>query len=450
MFRKILIANRGEIAVRIIKAARSLGVQTVAVYSEADRLSPHLDLADEKICIGGARSEESYLSMSALLQAAELSNAQAIHPGYGFLAENALFAARCLQHRISFIGPSPRVIQIMGDKATAKKTMEQAGLPTIPGIEGVLADVQEAEKAAAEIGFPVLLKATAGGGGRGMRLCHDLDSLRINFQEAQIEAEKAFGNPALYLEKYISGGRHIEFQVLADNFGNVVQLGERECSIQRKNQKLVEESPSAAISEEIRQTMGQKVSKAILKIGYLNAGTVEFLLSPQGDLFFMEMNTRLQVEHPVTEMITGIDIVQEQIKIAANYRMTLRQQDIRFSGHSIECRLNAEDPENGFQPNPGTVTRFHFPGLEGNRDVRLDTHVREGYQIPPFYDSLIGKLIVHASTAQEAMDRMKSVLQGCSIEGVKTTIPLHLMIMDHPLFRSGQYNTNFVSDVLKL
>lgn len=450
MFQKILIANRGEIAIRITRAARDLGIKTVAVYSEGDKQSTHIDMADERICIGGFRSDESYLAMTAILQAAESSNAQAIHPGYGFLSENALFAARCLQHRITFIGPTCRAIQLMGDKAVAKKTMRKAGLPTIPGSEGLIAEVQDAQKIADEIGYPILLKATAGGGGKGMRICTDRASLCLNFSEAQIEADKAFGNSALYLEKYITGGRHIEFQILADNFGNAVHLGERECSIQRKNQKLVEESPSAAISSALRHELGAKVVQAIQIMGYVNAGTVEFLMSPEGDLYFMEMNTRLQVEHPVTEMTTSVDIVKEQIKIAANYRMTLHQQDILFSGHSIECRINAEDPENGFIPNPGTITRFSLPESELNKNVRLDTHVREGYVIPPFYDSLIGKLIVHGETRLETIDLMKKVLQRFTIEGVKTTIPLHIAIMENEVFRSGFYNTNFIPDVLKL
>jgi len=450
VFRKILVANRGEIAVRIIRAAQELGVRTVAVYSEADRESPHVEMADERVCIGGPRSHESYLNMDAILEAAEQTEARAIHPGYGFLSENAAFAARCLQHRITFIGPSAGAIRLMGDKAVAKHTMREAGLPTIPGSDGLVHDVAEARRIAAEVGYPVLLKATAGGGGRGMRVCHDEAELEVHFQEASMEAEKAFGNPALYLEKFITGGRHIEFQVLADAFGNVVHLGERECSIQRKNQKLVEESPSPALTASVREEMGRKVVEAVRKIGYVNAGTVEFFRAPEGQLYFMEMNTRLQVEHPVTEMITGVDIVKQQLLIAANYRMELTQEDIGFHGHAIECRINAEDPEQGFRPVPGTIETLELPEGLSDGDVRFDSHVAAGYTIPPYYDSMIGKLIVRAGSRDGAVARMKQALQACRIEGVPTTIPLHLRIMDSEPFVRGEYNTRFVTDVLQL
>ncbi len=450
MFRKILVANRGEIAVRIIRAAREMGVETVAVFSEADRQSPHVSLADESICIGGPRSHESYLNMDAILEAAEQTEARAIHPGYGFLSENALFAARCVQHRITFIGPSAGSIRLMGDKAVAKHTMRRAGLPTIPGSEGIVLDVDEAGRVAAEVGYPVLLKATAGGGGRGMRVCHDLEELRVNFQEASMEAEKAFGNSGLYLEKFITGGRHIEFQILADSFGNVVHLGERECSIQRKNQKLVEESPSPVLTTEERADMGRRVVEAVRAIGYVNAGTVEFFRAPEGRLYFMEMNTRLQVEHPVTEMTTGVDIVKQQFLIAANYRMQLTQENIVFRGHAIECRINAEDPDDGFRPVPGTIEALGLPsGLDGD-DIRFDSHVTNGYTIPPYYDSMIGKLIVKAPTRREAIARMRRALAECRVQGVKTTIPLHQRIMDTPDFIDGDYSTRFVPDVLNL
>ncbi|MBN2384387.1 acetyl-CoA carboxylase biotin carboxylase subunit [bacterium] len=450
MFRKLLIANRGEIAVRINRAAHALGVRTVAVYSEADRLSPHVEAADEKVCIGGPRSDQSYLRADALLQAAEMTDCQAIHPGYGFLAENALFAARCQQHRLAFVGPSGRMIQVMGDKAVAKRTMKEAGLPTIPGSDGILASLEEARGLAGRIGYPVLLKATAGGGGKGMRVVLDQSELEEKYQEARLEADKAFGNPALYLEKFINNGRHIEFQILADNFGNVIHLGERECSIQRKNQKLVEESPSPAISASIRKKMGDRIVKAIRQIGYVNAGTVEFFMDPEGQLYFMEMNTRLQVEHPVTEMITGLDIVQEQLKIAAQYQLGLSQKDVQFEGHSLECRINAEDPDNNFQPNPGKITRFEVPGLERDGAVRLDSHVREGYTIPPYYDSLIGKLIVHGQDRAGAIELMRSTLEQTRIEGVTTTIGLHRTIMKQSEFIEGKYSTRFIPDILKL
>ncbi len=450
MFKKILVANRGEIAVRIIRAARSLGVKTVAVFSEADRASPHVAMADERICIGGPRSQDSYLNMDAILEAAEQTEARAIHPGYGFLAENPIFAARCLQHRITFIGPSAGAIRLMGDKAVAKDTMKSAGLPTIPGSDGLVSDLEEAARIADEVGYPVLLKATAGGGGRGMRICHNRDELRVNFQEARMEAEKAFGNPGLYLEKFIMGGRHIEYQVLADSYGNVVHLGERECSIQRKNQKLVEESPSPVLTPEEREEMGRRVVEAVRRIGYVNAGTVEFFRSPDGRLYFMEMNTRLQVEHPVTEMTTGVDIVKQQLFIAANYRMTLRQEEITFRGHAIECRINAEDPENGFRPDPGTIRVLKLPPGVETGEVRFDTHVEEGYTIPPYYDSMIGKLIVKGATRDEAIAKMREALDAMRVEGVKTTVPLHRRIMDTEAFTSGEYTTRFVPDVLHL
>lgn len=450
MFRKILVANRGEIAVRIIRAAQALGVKAVAVCSEADKASPHVELADEFVCIGGSRSGESYLSMDAILQAAEFTECQAIHPGYGFLAENALFAARCVQHRIIFIGPSARSISLMGDKAVAKETMKKAGLPTIPGSEGIMKSVDEARKLAAEVGYPVLLKATAGGGGKGMRVCQNDEELITNYQEASIEAGKAFGNSALYLEKFITRGRHIEFQILADNFGNSIHLFERECSIQRKNQKLIEEAPSGALSEEQRHQMGELVADAVRKIGYVNAGTIEFFMDPSGKLFFMEMNTRLQVEHPVTEKITGVDIVQEQLKIAAQYKMELKQSDITCSGHSIECRINAEDPEDGFKPMPGQITSLELPDKLNTDNLRFDSHVREGYVIPPYYDSLIGKLIVWEKDRATAISSMREALQSLSIGGIKTTIPLHLRIMENAEFQKGDYTTHFLSDVLHL
>ncbi len=448
MFGRVLIANRGEVALRVIRACKALGVGAVAVYSEADSESPHLELADETVCIGPGPSTESYLNMDAILAAALNTECQAVHPGFGFLAENALFAYRCEQQKLTFIGPSPRSIRLMGDKSLAKQTMRAAGLPTIPGSDGTLKSLDEALGLAKKFGYPVLLKATAGGGGKGIRPCRSEEELRNLYPQARMEAEKAFGNPELYLEKLIVNGRHIEFQILADNFGNVVHLGERECSIQRLNQKLVEESPSPAVSPQMRERMGRKVAKAVKKIGYRNAGTVEFLMDQDGNLYFMEMNTRLQVEHPVTEMVTGVDIVQEQIKIAANHPLSFSQRDVRFEGHSIECRINAEDPYNNFLPSPGVVERFEPPEGVGPGRVRVDTHVRSGYKIPTYYDSMICKLIVHAEDRPKAIETMINALRAFRIEGIKTTIPLHLEILSSPIFRSGDYHNRSLAEIM--
>jgi acetyl-CoA carboxylase biotin carboxylase subunit len=446
MFRRILIANRGEIALRVIRACRDLGIETAAVYSQADRDSPHLSQADRTVCIGPAQSKDSYLNMDALLQAAEQSECQAIHPGYGFLAENALFAERCRQQKITFIGPSPQAIRLMGDKLTAKRTMRAAGLETIPGSDGIVAGVEEAVQIAHEVGYPVLLKATAGGGGKGMRFCRDAPELRRFFQEAMLEAEKAFGNPGLYVEKVIQGGRHIEFQVLADAYGHAIHLGERECSIQRNYQKLIEESPSPAIDAETRARIGQRVVAAMKAIGYTNAGTVEFLRDPDGRLYFMEMNTRLQVEHPVTEMVTGVDIVKEQLGIAANRPLGIQQSEIIQRGHAIECRINAEDPDNDFKPDPGCITAFEPPPASVGT-IRLDTHVTAGYSIPPFYDSLIGKLIAHGPSRPEAIETMSGALAEFRVDGIKTTIPLHRRIIAAPEFVAGRYDIEFMKSL---
>ncbi len=435
---------------RIIRACRELGIETVAIYSEADRHSPHLKQADRIVCIGPARSEESYLNMDAILQAAEQYECQALHPGYGFLAENALFAERCWQQKITFIGPPPHIIRLMGDKLTAKRTMRAAGLETIPGSEALLADVEEAATVARDVGYPVLLKATAGGGGKGMRLCRDEDELRRSFVEATLEAEKAFGHPGLYLEKVIQGGRHIEFQVLADAYDQVIHLGERECSIQRNHQKLVEESPSPVIDAVVRSRLGEQVVRAMRAIGYRNAGTVEFLRDPEGRLYFMEMNTRLQVEHPVTEMVTGIDLVKEQIRIAAHHRLDLCQEDVTWHGHAIECRINAEDPDHDFRPDPGRITTFVPPSGSPLGEVRLDTHVEEGYTIPPFYDSMIGKLIVHAPTRPAAITAMTEALTQFRLEGIRTTIPLHQRIMASDEFIAGNYDITFLDRLLAM
>lgn len=440
MFKKLLIANRGEIACRIIRSCRDLGIQTVAIYSSADENSPHVSLADESICVGSAQSSGSYLNMEAILQAAIQTESQAIHPGYGFLAENSEFAMLCKQYNISFVGPSANTITRMGDKNAARITMRELDLDVIPGSKNIVIDpISEAKK----IGFPLIMKAVAGGGGKGMRICDSSEKLQSLFDEASLEAEKSFGNATMYFEKYISGGKHIEFQILADSYGNVVHLGERECSVQRNHQKLIEESPSPSISLEMRKNIGDKVISALEKVGYLNAGTIEFLMD--GDnLYFMEMNTRLQVEHPVTEMATGIDIVKEQLKIAANHKLSISQSEITWNGHAIECRINAEDPQNNFRPSPGKITRFDPP--EVSSKVRLDTHVKEGYEVPAFYDSMIAKLIVHGETRKEAIELMKQSLQSFEIEGIKTTIPLLQSILQNEEFLSGNYTTQFLEN----
>jgi len=445
MFRRLLVANRGEVAGRIIRACRELGVETVAVYSTADADSPHLRDADRTVCIGAGPPSSSYLDMEAILQAAEQTDCQALHPGFGFLAENALFAARVRQQQIAWVGPPPLAIARMGDKAEARRAMAAAGLPTVPGTEGILPDVDAALEAAAEVGYPALLKATAGGGGRGMRRCSGEEELRRGFAEASLEAEKAFGNAGLYLEKVIVGARHVEFQVLADHYGAAIHLGERECSIQRRHQKLLEEAPSPALTPEMRRQMGEQAAGAAAAIGYASAGTVEFLLDPDGRLYFMEMNTRLQVEHPVTEMITGVDIVAEQLRIAANVPLSLSQEDVRLEGHAIEFRINAEDPDEDFRPDPGTVSVFEPPTGEG---IRVETHVESGYRIPPFYDSMIAKLIVFGRDRRSAIEASKVALESFRVEGVKTTIPVHLRVLGEAAFRSGQYDTLWLERLL--
>ena len=448
MFKRILIANRGEIALRVIRACHEIGVEAVAVYSQADATSPHLEEADQAVCIGGSQSAESYLNMTAILQAAEQTEAKAIHPGYGFLAENALFAELCTQLKFTWIGPAPRVIRLMGDKATARETMKAAGVPVIPGSEGVVSKLERARELAGDIGYPVLLKATAGGGGKGMRVVREEAEFAEAFQQASMEAGKAFGNPGLYMERYIEGGRHIEFQFMADSFGNVVHLGERECSVQRNHQKLVEESPSPIIDEETRRKVGGIVCHAMREVGYVGAGTMEFLRSPQGELFFMEVNTRLQVEHPVTEMVTGKDLVIEQLRVAANGKLSFTQEEVKLTGHAIECRVNAEDPYAGFKPSPGEVVGFIPPVDVAGVRVRLDSHVRPGYRIPVFYDSMIGKLIVAADHRDTARKGMIKALESFKIEGIKTTIPVHLQILADQEFASGEYDTGFIARLL--
>jgi acetyl-CoA carboxylase biotin carboxylase subunit len=449
MFKRILIANRGEVALRIINACKKLGIETAAVYSTADKDSPHLKQADFTVCIGPGPSSQSYLNREAILQAGLNTECQAIHPGFGFLAEDPLFAYMCRQQKLTFIGPSFQSIRLMGNKSRAKQTVKQAGLPTIPGSDGNLKNLAEAAALAKEFGYPVLLKATAGGGGKGIRPCYNEEELKTNFPQAAMEAEKAFGSADLYLEKLILKGRHIEFQVLADSFGNAVHLGERECSIQRKNQKLIEESPSPAVTPEIRRKMGTRAAASMREIGYLNAGTVEFLMDQDKNLYFMEMNTRLQVEHPVTEMITGVDIVAEQIKIAANHMLSFKQEDVKFSGHAIECRINAEDPANNFVPSPGVITAFNLSPNQGPGKIRLDTHAAAGYEIPSFYDSMICKIIAHGEDRASAIRTMVNALKAFEIKGIKTTIPLHLEILNSEIFKKGNYNTHSLTEIME-
>ncbi len=440
MFKKILIANRGEVAMRIIFACRELGIKTVAVYSEADENSLHVRFADEDVCIGPARSADSYLNVPAVISAAEITGADAIHPGYGFLSESAYLAEVCEACHIKFIGPDPQVIRLMGDKARARRVMKKAGVPILPGSDGPIDNEERALKVAREIGFPVIVKATAGGGGRGMRVVRAPAELVPAVKTAQREAEAAFGVGDVYLEKYVESPRHIEFQILGDQYGNVVHLGERECSIQRRHQKLVEESPSPALTDKMRRKMGAIVIDAAKAVQYTNAGTFEFLMDPEGRFYFMEANTRLQVEHPVTEMVTGIDIVKEQIRIASGAKLGFRQGDVTFTGHSIECRINAEDPDT-FVPSPGLIHVFSVPGGPG---VRVETLAHNDCTIPPYYDSMIAKIIVHGRDRAEAIARMKRTLEMTVIEGIKTSIPMHLKILNDKDFVAGKLSTSFM------
>jgi acetyl-CoA carboxylase, biotin carboxylase subunit len=443
-FSKILIANRGEIALRIVRTCEELGIATVAVHSTVDQSALHVQLADEAVCIGEAPSAKSYLNIPNIIAAALTRGATAIHPGYGFLAENAKFAEICADHNIHFIGPSPDSMRRMGDKSTAKDTMQKAGVPTVPGSDGIVADEEAAKVLAESIGFPLMVKATAGGGGRGMRLVREPEDLVKLFLAAQGEAEAAFGNGDVYLEKFIEKPRHIEFQILADTHGNVVHLGERDCSIQRRHQKLLEEAPSAALNPDLRQKMGDAAVKAAQSIGYVGAGTVEFLLDAFGNFYFMEMNTRIQVEHPVTEMITGLDLIAEQIRIAQGETLSFTQDQVVLRGHSIECRINAEDPDHNFRPTPGRILAYLAPGGPG---VRMDSHVYPDYEIPPYYDSLIGKLIVWGPDRPTAIARMQRALQECAITGVSTTIGFHQKILANAEFRAGLVYTNFVEQM---
>ena len=438
---KVLIANRGEIALRILRSCQELGLATVAVYSTVDRNALHVQLADEAVCVGEPASSKSYLNIPNILAAATSRGVDAIHPGYGFLAENDRFAEICRDHGITFVGPSPHAIRSMGDKATAKRTMQSVGVPTVPGSEGLLATPEEAAELANAMGYPVMIKATAGGGGRGMRLVPGPDQLQSLFKAAQGEAEAAFGNPGLYLEKFIDRPRHVEVQVLADRHGNVVHLGERDCSIQRRHQKLLEEAPSPALNPDLRQRMGEAAVAAARSIQYEGAGTVEFLLDRSGGFYFMEMNTRIQVEHPVTEMVTGIDLIAEQLRIAGGEPISVCQEEITLRGHAIECRINAEDASHNFRPAPGRITGWLPPGGPG---IRVDSHVYTGYDIPPFYDSLIGKLIIWAPDRERALKRMRRALNECAITGIPTTVDFHLRLLDRAEFQRGDVHTKFV------
>ena len=444
MFSKILIANRGEIALRIIRACRELGIGTVAVYSEADVSSLHVRFADESICIGPPPSSNSYLSIPNIISAAEVMDVEAIHPGYGFLAENAHFAEVCESCGIKFIGPTPENIRAMGDKIEARKLMKKAGIPVIPGSEGVIRNKEEAVSIAKRIGYPVMIKAAAGGGGKGMRIAHNDVSLAGAFLTARAEAEANFGNSELYIEKCIQDPRHIEFQILADKFGKIIHFGERECTIQRRYQKLIEESPSPAVDKKLRKKMGEAALRVAKTIKYMSAGTVEFLLDGEGRFYFMEMNTRIQVEHSVTEMVTGVDLVKEQIRLAQGEKLRYHHDQIKFNGWAIECRINAEDPENDFLPTPGRINTCHFPGGPG---IRVDSHIYPDYDIPPFYDSLLAKLIAYGADREEAIARMQRALAEFEISGLKTTISFHSTVLNNPLFIRGKFSTGFVERI---
>ncbi len=446
MFSKILIANRGEIALRIIRACKEMGISTVAVYSEVDRDSLHVRFADEAVCIGKATSAESYLNIPAIISAAEITDVEAIHPGYGFLSENAHFAEICDSCKIQFIGPTPETIRMMGDKITAKETARKAGVPQTPGGKGIVKSPEEALAIAKQIKYPVIIKATAGGGGKGMRVCHNDVTLVNSLKMAQAEAEANFKNPNVYIERYVNDPRHVEFQILADYHGNIIHLGERDCSVQRRHQKLIEESPSPALSDKLRRKMGEAAVKCAKAANYRGVGTVEFLLDKNEEFFFMEMNTRIQVEHPVTEMITGIDLIKEQIKAACGVKLKIKQEDVRIQGHAIECRINAEDPDNNFIPCPGKVEQLNIPGGPG---VRVDTHIYTGYKISPYYDSMVAKLIVHGKDRTEAVRIMRRALDEFYISPIKTTVPLHIQIMNNPSFIRGDISTHFLEKMAK-
>ncbi len=446
MFSKILIANRGEIAVRVIRACKEMGIQTVAVYSEADSASLHVRLADEAICIGGPKAEQSYLNIPAIISAAEITDVDGIHPGYGFLSQNAHFAEICESCNITFIGPPAHVIRLMGDKLAAKDLMRKAGIPIIPGSMSAVRNKEDALKTARRIQYPVIVKAAAGGGGRGMRVCHNDVRLISALMTCQAEAEASFGSGDVFVEKYLREPRHIEFQILADKDNHTVHLGERDCTIQRRHQKLIEEAPSPAVDPKLRRKMGELAVRAAKAAGYASVGTVEFLLDKDGAFYFIEMNTRIQVEHPVTEMVTGIDLIKEQIRIAAGEPLHFKQDDVRFEGWAIECRINAEDPFNGFSPCPGRITDYHVPG---GRGVRVDTHVFPGYDVPPYYDSLLAKLIAVGATRQDAIRVMQRALDEFVVEPIRTTIPLHKQIFSDPTFWRGQIATDYLDRQLQ-
>lgn len=446
MFNKVLIANRGEIALRIIRACKEMGIKTVAVYSQADADSLHVRNADTAICIGPAAPGASYLLIDRILSVAAICDVDAIHPGYGFLAENAYFAEACRKHKITFIGPTPEAMRALGDKNTARDTMKRAGVPTTPGSDGLILSESDALKTAHTLGYPVIIKASAGGGGRGMRIAHTDASLIQSYHAAKSEAEIAFGDGALYMEKYLVNPRHIEFQIIADNYGNVVHLGERDCSIQRRQQKLLEESPSPSLNPKLRERMGAAAVKAAKAANYSNVGTIEFLLTDKEEFYFMEMNTRVQVEHPVTEQVTGVDIIKEQIRVAAGEKLSFRQKDIKVTGHAIECRINAENPSRNFAPCPGLVKLFVPAGGPG---VRVDTHVYTGYRIPPYYDSMIAKLIVVGADREQALARCRRALDEFIVEGVSTTIPFSQLIMSNKDFIAGHYDTGFIERMMQ-
>ncbi|RJO64343.1 MAG: acetyl-CoA carboxylase biotin carboxylase subunit [Candidatus Omnitrophota bacterium] len=445
MFSKILIANRGEIALRIIRACKEMGIRTVAVYSQADASSLHVQMADEAICIGRAQSSSSYLNIPAVISAAEITDVEAIHPGYGFLAENAHFAEICESCHITFIGPTPENIKLMGDKMAARTTMQKIGLPIVPGSTSVIKNKDEAIKTANRIKYPVIIKASAGGGGKGMRICHNEIKLVSSFMTAQAEAEANFGNPNVYIEKYIDKPRHIEVQILSDTYGHHLYLGERDCSIQRRHQKLLEESPSPIVDSKLRKRLGDMAIKAAKSFDYVGAGTIEFLLDQEKNVYFMEMNTRIQVEHPVTEMVSGIDLIKQQILVAARTRLSFKQSDIHLNGAAIECRINAEDFRNGFIPCPGKIETLILPGGPG---IRIDTHIYQGYEISPYYDSLVAKIIAHGKDRNEALRIMQRALSEFKIEPIKTTIPFHIQLLSNSLFAKGEFSTHFVNEML--
>lgn len=442
MFKRILIANRGEIAVRIIRACRELGIRTVAVYSQADRNAVHVGLADEAVCIGKAEASDSYLNMERIISAAIAVGAEVIHPGFGFLSENAEFVQMCEQHHITFIGPSSELISRMGNKSEAKKTMKQAGVPVVPGTEEAVYDLEEAKREAERIGYPVMIKASSGGGGKGMRIAKDREEFKVSFQAAQQESIRAFADDSMYLERYVQNPRHVEVQIMADKYGQVIQLGERDCSIQRRHQKMIEESPSPALTDEIRKKIRATAVQAAKAVNYESAGTIEFLLDDSGEFFFMEMNTRIQVEHPVSELISGVDLIREQILVAAGEALSVAQEDILFRGHAIECRINAEDPIRGFLPCPGTITHLHLPGGNG---VRIDTAIYEGYQIPPNYDSMLVKVITYDRDRKTAIRKMIRALDEMEIEGVRTNLEFQYDILHQKDFQEGNFTTDFIS-----